>query len=229
MRRLFSTLIIGTSVLGLMGCGKPYDDPTLNQALPSSLEVDVEELRELKVLKHVPAEGVVGPSNKEFFVRDRRPEISQFPCSSCHSGALSEVSGEPLPAQLREMHVNINLKHAGPETMDCRSCHNPKNMDTLHTPTGKEVAMHQAHQLCVSCHFQQERDWRGGAHGKRLAGWRGKRVVNNCTDCHDPHAPGFAPRMPVTFPSLPAHYGYENALPHHDGHSDHAEEEAHHD
>ena len=35
--------------------------------------------------------------------------------------------------------------------------------------------------------------------GKRVGYWAGKRVVENCTSCHNPHSPRFKSRWPVTY------------------------------
>jgi len=87
--------------------------------------------------------------------------------------------------------------------MDCRSCHNPADLNTLVLNDGTPVGLDQVYRLCAECHFEQERDWAGGAHGKRVGGWNSERVILNCTDCHDPHAPAFESRWPVLYPRIP--------------------------
>ena len=54
------------------------------------------------------------------------------------------------------------------------------------------------------CHFTETDAWAAGGHGKRLDGWRGRRVVMGCADCHDPHDPAPRPRTPFAGPHLPA-------------------------
>ena len=44
--------------------------------------------------------------------------------------------------------------------------------------------------------------WAGGAHGKRLDGWQGRRVLMGCADCHDPHRPALETRIPFRAPQL---------------------------
>ena len=57
--------------------------------------------------------------------------------------------------------------------------------------------------LCSQCHYAQGEDWAAGAHGKRLVGWRGPRVVMSCTGCHDPHDPTFGTQIPSPGPRIP--------------------------
>ncbi|MGB5884125.1 MAG: hypothetical protein WBG28_08515, partial [Desulfobulbales bacterium] len=67
---------------------------------------------------------------------------------------------------------------------------------------GKQIDFDHSYLLCGQCHFRPKRDWLGGAHGKRVTYWAGKRVVMNCTSCHNPHSPAFKTKMPETY-SLP--------------------------
>ena len=188
-------------VLGLSaGCGQ--SDETLPFDPPASLETDVAELRELKTVPSTPVQGFVGPGGKPFFVKMRTPAIGQHPCSACHQDPL----GPPLSNSLidaRTMHRDIVMNHADEVLMDCRTCHDSDDLSQLHTISGTTVDFDHAYTLCAQCHFQQAADWAGGAHGKRLAGWRGKRVILNCTECHDPHRPQIATKMPVAQPSIP--------------------------
>jgi hypothetical protein len=65
------------------------------------------------------------------------------------------------------------------------------------------VSMDQVHLLCAQCHYPEVDSWANGAHGKRLVGWRGRRVVMACTDCHSPHQPATELRTPYPGPVLP--------------------------
>ena len=191
---------LGSCVL-LVGCGK---SPASASLPPStvSLETDPTELRELKTIAYVPAEKVTGPNGRPFFVKTRTDQIVQYPCSSCHEES-KPLAPNNESASSQSMHVDIELVHASPDSMDCLTCHSADAPGTLHTLNGKPIAIDHAYQLCSQCHFEQGNDWAGGAHGKRLAGWKGKRVINNCTECHDPHSPAFAARIPELGPLIP--------------------------
>lgn len=136
-------------------------------------------------------------SEKPFFTQTRLDKLTNYPCSSCHQSAI--------PVKQRQLaHWNKTLDHAPSEVMSCTTCHDAdSNMDQLHLLSGQKVAFDHVYQLCGQCHFEQVDDWRGGAHGKRLKGWSGQRLISNCTSCHDPHRPGFSKRFPSFAPTPP--------------------------
>ena len=134
----------------------------------------------------------------------------QAPCSQCHDpekpGRITMPPGVPLDA--RGAHWQVTTAH-GSAPLACASCHAPEDPARLRVPTVVAAlseddpseavwALEHSYRVCGTCHFSQLRDWAGGAHGKRLAGWGGPRVVAPCTACHDPHAPGLPVRLPAT-------------------------------
>jgi len=184
--------------LSAIGC---RDESSLSVVSPKALEVDNEGLIALKTVEHVPVESLDGALRRPFFVGARSFQIKQYPCSSCHDRPLPDP--DLSEAVHKDMHVDISVAHAPAQTMDCRTCHNSANLDTLHLNDGTPISFDHSYQLCTQCHFEQGRDWIGGAHGKRLEIWRGKRVVVNCTECHNAHAPQFDERWPLAFPNIP--------------------------
>jgi hypothetical protein len=74
----------------------------------------------------------------------------------------------------------------------------------LQTLRGDKVDFDDAYLVCGQCHFNRQKDWYFGAHGKRVADWRGPRTLYNCTHCHDPHTPAIAPRAPARPPPVRA-------------------------
>ncbi|GBD31820.1 MAG: hypothetical protein KatS3mg081_1566 [Gemmatimonadales bacterium] len=152
-------------------------------------------------LEAVPAElaqGISGPGGRYFEVQLRTPQIQGFPCSSCHGdrGAGSEVL-------VRSGHGSIDLIHPRGAARDCRTCHLPRDPAMLKLLTGETVTLDHAYRLCAQCHFAEAEAWAGGGHGKRVATWEGRRVVLNCTGCHNPHNPAFPKRLPRPGPSIP--------------------------
>ena len=146
-------------------------------------------------LQYVPAQ--VEEGGRPFFVLEREASMRHFPCTDCHDSDLdADITPEAFN---RRAHWDVKFEHASSDTMNCDTCHDgTQNMMVLKTFTGQRVSYDHVYQVCGQCHFQQEADWRGGAHGKRLHGWAGDRVIANCTSCHNPHKPRFPKRWPKT-------------------------------
>ena len=130
-----------------------------------------------------------------FWTESRKDKIERFKCSQCHNNKPVSV------AQASEMaHGDIKLNHGAREKpLSCFTCHNKQERDSLETEAGVKVDMDHSYRMCAQCHFRQSKDWVGGAHGKRVSYWSGKRVVQSCVSCHDPHSPRFKKRWPVTY------------------------------
>lgn len=130
-----------------------------------------------------------------FLIPERKGQIKSFACIECHS--------KPLPQMKngigQKAHWDIQLNHAGIGTMNCATCHNGEDMNNLHTLTGQQVDFNLSYKLCAQCHSSQFEDWKGGAHGKKVAGWAPPRASMTCVNCHNPHNPGFETRWPVQF------------------------------
>lgn len=158
-----------------------------------------------ETLVPVPAED----GHAAFAVAARTPKLQQYPCVKCHRDGV-------LEREQKDAHWRIKLQHAPEAAMSCRSCHGAprrfgapagqgtNEMQALVSLEGQPIDYNRVDRLCAQCHFQQARDWRGGAHGKRKGGWAPPRVATACTGCHDPHAPAFPQRWPTTYGSVPA-------------------------
>jgi len=132
-----------------------------------------------------------------FWTQTRKDKVKRYKCSECHNNKEVKI------AQAAEMaHGDIVQVHGGKEPLACFTCHKKDERDFLVTEKGTKVDMDHVYQMCSQCHFRQQKDWVGGAHGKRISYWAGQRVVKNCTSCHDPHSPRFEKRWPKTY-SLP--------------------------
>jgi hypothetical protein len=131
-------------------------------------------------------------------LRLRSPDLSQYPCTACHTGAQLT----PGAARIHDAHPDITSRHPAETGAACRSCHAPADVELLTLQSGDVATLDHAYRLCAQCHFREADAWAAGAHGKRLDGWQGRRVVMNCTDCHDPHEPALEPRMPFRPPRL---------------------------
>ncbi len=121
-------------------------------------------------------------------------------CVTCHSLRKAET----LPSRgedLTEFHRGLQVSHG---KLSCDSCHAAERPhDRLRLANGATIEMSEAQTLCSQCHGPQRKSYDKGAHGGMTGYWdtrRGGRVRNDCVDCHDPHAPAFAPAEPVLPP-----------------------------
>ncbi len=132
-----------------------------------------------------------------FWTQTRKDKVRRYKCSQCHNNKEVKV------VKAAEMaHGDIVQVHGGREPLACFTCHKKDERDFLVTEKGVKIDMDHVYQMCAQCHFRQQKDWVGSAHGKRISYWAGQRVVKNCTFCHDPHSPRFEKRWPKTY-SLP--------------------------
>lgn len=141
------------------------------------------------------------PDAPSFSVVSRMEEMFFYPCGQCHDAI------EPNP-EIRELNVmhDAEIDH-GDGRIWCLSCHDFGSRDHLRTLLGEPLDFDESHLVCAGCHASRHRDWAFGVHGKRVDNWQGERIQFNCTHCHNPHAPGIAPRAPA--PAPPPRAGLE--------------------
>lgn len=134
-------------------------------------------------------------NGRPFWTETRKDKVKRYKCSQCHDN--STVTADNAAAMA---HGDIVLDHGGADKpLSCFTCHKDSPRDLLETEKSVTFDMDHVYELCGQCHFRQKSDWIGGAHGKRIDNWDGRRVVANCTSCHDPHAPLFRKRWPATY------------------------------
>ena len=126
-------------------------------------------------------------------------ESGYYPCSDCHDGDY-QISN-PRVRVLEDMHEDIELQHGGGRFW-CLTCHHEEDRDSLASLKGQPISFDEAFLLCGQCHFQRQRDFFYGAHGKRLGSWQGTRTVVSCTQCHDAHRPAILSREPYDPPEV---------------------------
>lgn len=131
-------------------------------------------------------------------LRERAPDLGQYPCRSCHLGRGTVLNDK----RIGDAHQNIKAVHPVQTGGVCSTCHSAGNVELLALKNGESVSLDHTYRLCAQCHYQQAVRWAGGAHGKRLDGWQGRRVVMGCADCHDPHKPAIESRIPFRAPHI---------------------------
>lgn len=139
-----------------------------------------------------------GQRTLDISLRTGPRDLSQFPCTSCHAGRALIAQ----PGRLADAHTSTPAEHPRETGAKCSTCHAIQDVSLLTLQSGEAVPLDHAYRVCAQCHTPQLEAWSNGAHGKRLDGWQGRRVVMNCTDCHDPHAPRLQPRIPFRPPRL---------------------------
>ena len=140
---------------------------------------------------------VVKEGEHEFFIPERKSQITSYKCSECHTASLKTLKHQQKGK--KAAHWNVKLNHANEDTMNCATCHVSNDMDNLQSLTQKTIDFNYSYKQCSQCHQQEFKDWKGGGHGKQLAGWAPPRLSNSCVDCHNPHQPHFEKRWPVRF------------------------------
>lgn len=182
-------------VIGVLGCGgqeAAWEEARAATQMPSQLEPAA-----LATVASEPARGRTTHGARPFEVQLRTPALKQFPCTSCHEGPTVKA------VRSEDVHQNIQPVHPAGTGATCTNCHASTNVARLVLASGETATLDQAYRLCGQCHFSQADAWAGGGHGKRVAAWQGRRVVWNCTGCHEPHRPAFGQRVPLPGPTLP--------------------------
>lgn len=122
------------------------------------------------------------------FVRD---------CNDCHRLMPPPAEAAPKLTQ----HTHLVLDHGLNDR--CFNCHARENRNQLTLLSGATVGFDRSHRLCAQCHGPTFRDWERGVHGKSLGSWAPESDAQSkltCVQCHDPHAPRYAPMKPLPAP-----------------------------
>ena len=145
-----------------------------------------------------PATVGEAPPSQKVTVVEREGRLEYFPCSKCHDKVDATLMSTTGPKK----HKDIKLDHfKGADK--CQICHDPAKMDVLALVALEPVSFNISHELCGQCHGEKLRDWQIGAHGKTVGGWMGAAQKLSCAQCHDAHAPGFAPVQALPPPPFP--------------------------
>ncbi|MBF0428816.1 MAG: cytochrome c3 family protein, partial [Magnetococcales bacterium] len=112
-------------------------------------------------------------------------------CGTCHAW-------KPTNPQRRELvrpHNTRQIRH-GSGDLWCLDCHHSKQPGQLKDRQEETISFSDSWRLCAECHGRVVRNWRFGAHGKRVGSWQGERILLRCPACHDVHVPAWKPTPP---------------------------------
>lgn len=119
-------------------------------------------------------------------------------CMDCHRFFQPERES----ARQLVQHMHIVMDHGLNDR--CANCHDRVNANRLALRGEETVSFDESAELCAKCHGPTYRDWQHGMHGKTTGYWdrsRGDPLRFTCVECHDPHAPAFAPMRPLPGPN----------------------------
>ena len=228
---LFLLFVAGAEWPSLGGVEKPPDEFSLWGLITAPLLLHAAEIEDDGENTDPPGE-VIADAQKEvafggvleIAVLGRKEDvINDYPCSRCHD----EQAPDPEVRDLEDEHRRLVFNH-GADRFWCLTCHGSPDKDMLTSRNGAEIDFDAAYRLCGECHYDRERDWAHGAHGKRVGAWsspdaiplkatelavsdrnsighwRGERYLLNCTECHNPHDPKMGPFTPSPPPPVRA-------------------------
>lgn len=132
-------------------------------------------------------------------------DTSDFSCYACHRrDEKIELEFDELGKIIFEEHDYITFNHGlAYENNYCFHCHDHEQLDQLRTPF-RTLSFEESNLLCASCHGSVYKDWERGVHGRTSGYWNlamGEQARLDCTQCHDPHNPGFPSLEPAPAPN----------------------------
>lgn len=197
------TLSMGGLVL--VGCDSEYP-------APESLYI-----RELsgEVFDTTPVRGEFRP------LRYRRGSF-EYRCTECHNDFSSPRRQQNLEGE----HADIDARFDHGLNTYCVNCHHQTDRNSYVDHDGSPIPSSEPAKLCAKCHGPTYRDWQAGVHGRLNGSWlrsSPERTRLLCIQCHDPHAPKFAPMVP----DPPAPRTRFETADSNVGHDTHEEEGAH--
>jgi predicted CXXCH cytochrome family protein len=198
MKKLFALLLIFSTITVLVSsCNRSNKHSSVydvinEKSVDSTLHSTWNSLQHDRLIK------VTEENFPEFYIYERKSRLTNFKCSGCHEEDLDELKAKAKGNALA--HVDIKYYHTPLDVMTCVTCHTSDNMDVLHSSANKSIDFNRSYKLCSQCHQKEFKDWKGGAHGKRVGGWVAPRVSKTCVECHNPHDPSFKTKIP-TYPA----------------------------
>jgi len=213
---VLATLIAGEAVRA--------DDKAPTQTYGEAVKTMKEIMKDRYANVGVTARGQDLRQAPPFKVLPRKPALTKYPCTGCHDNSFIDRRVR----KLADEHTTLKFDHGNGRLWCYDACHNGRDMDHLVTLRRQQVDYDESYKVCGQCHFERQKDWTFGGHGRRagawsdprqvpekhedllvkdrskIAHWNGERELLNCTACHDPHSPAIRPFKPSPPPEVRA-------------------------
>ncbi len=123
----------------------------------------------------------------------------EYNCNECHQDLKTHQKYFKPEGE----HKNIVLDHG--LNVNCLNCHHQKDRNFYAAYGDGKISQEDSYLLCMKCHGPIYRDWEAGIHGRVNGYWTaelGQQNKLDCTQCHDPHKPGFGSLAPMPPPAV---------------------------
>jgi len=120
-----------------------------------------------------------------------------YRCNECH-----RLFPSP-PETLRRLTQHREIPREHGINNRCFNCHHREDRNAFVDDKGDPIPWSEPQRLCAKCHGPVYRDWTHDVHGRAEGSWKpdsAERHRRRCIECHDPHAPAFAPLAPAPPP-----------------------------
>jgi hypothetical protein len=218
-----AAFLAGALVLTVAG-GVRADDKAPSQTPQEASKVMRELMKNRVANVGVTAKGKNLNEAPAFKVLARKPALTKYPCTGCHDNSFVDRRVR----KLADEHPTLQFDHGNGRMWCYDACHNGRDMDHLVTLRHRQVDYDESYKVCGQCHFERQKDWSFGAHGRRagafpdapkvpekrqdlkvtdrsrIGHWKGERLLLNCTACHNPHSPAIRPFTPSPAPEVRA-------------------------
>jgi hypothetical protein len=183
-----------------------------------------ELMQKRTAVRGVTTRGLSVTQAPPFKVVPRKPALTKYPCLSCHDNSFVD----PRVRQLKDEHTDLKFDHGGGRFWCYDACHNGRDMNNLVSIKRRPIDYDQPYLLCGQCHFEKQKDWSFGGHGRRagawtvprevpathdqlrvverdkIGTWKGERTLLACPACHNVHSPSIKPYTPSPAPLVRA-------------------------
>jgi hypothetical protein len=143
---------------------------------------------------------IIDPLGRRIELKERPLPPRHNECHLCHPAKKREFISRKTSTKIE--HEGKTAVH-GLAEVACHNCHDINHSNYLRSSHWVEASFENSSGVCSRCHADRYRDWRSGAHGKRIGFWDGAIVQYQCVDCHNPHSVPFKKMESTAMPKFP--------------------------